>query len=89
MNLNTPGHLLTLGVWVSCSPPVIRTAVRGAVTARYLSIDGSPVALGSTGAHEVWVKQVIPHQGLTPLTEVPLAGKRCYYLPLSTSKDLV
>jgi hypothetical protein len=24
----------------------------------------------------VWVKQVNPHQGPTPLTEIPLAGKR-------------
>jgi hypothetical protein len=39
-------------------------------------IDGSPMALGSTGAHEVWVKQVNPHRGPTPLTEIPLAGKR-------------
>jgi IS605 OrfB family transposase len=37
---------------------------------KYLSSDGSPVALGSTGAHEVWVKLVIPHQGPTPLTEI-------------------
>jgi hypothetical protein len=40
------------------------------------SIDGSPMALGSTGAHEVWVKQVNPHQGPTPLTVFPLARKR-------------
>jgi len=39
-----------------------RTAVK------YLNSDGSPVALGSTGVHEVWMKPVIPHQGLTPLT---------------------
>ncbi len=39
-------------------------------------VDRSPVALGSTGVHEVWVKQVIPHRGPTPLTEIPLAGKR-------------
>jgi len=38
--------------------------------------DGSPMALGSTGAHEVWVKLMISHQGPTPLTEIPLAGKR-------------
>jgi hypothetical protein len=31
--------------------------------------------LGSTGAHEVWVKLVIPHQGPTPLTKIPLAGE--------------
>jgi hypothetical protein len=29
-----------------------------------------PVALGSTGAHGVWVKLVIQHRGLTPLTEI-------------------
>jgi predicted O-methyltransferase YrrM len=34
------------------------------------------MALGSTGAHEVWVKQVNPHRGPTPLTKIPLAGKR-------------
>jgi len=39
-----------------------RTAVK------YLNSDGSPVALGSTGVHEVWMKLVIPHQGPTPLT---------------------
>ena len=37
---------------------------------KYLSPDGSPVALGSTEPHEVWVKQMNPHQGLTPLTEL-------------------
>jgi len=37
---------------------------------RYLNSDGSPVALGSTGAHGVWVKPVSPHRGLTPLTEI-------------------
>jgi hypothetical protein len=41
-----------------------------------LGIDGSSMALGSTGAHEVWVKQVISHKGPTPLTGIPLAGKR-------------
>ena len=39
---------------------------------KYLSPDGSPVALGSTEPHEVRVKQVIPHQGLTPLTELKI-----------------
>jgi transposase len=33
-----------------------------------LNLDGSPVPLGSTGAHEVWVKLVNPHRGPTPLT---------------------
>ena len=37
---------------------------------RYLSSDGSPVALGSTEPHEVRVKLVTPHRGLTPLTEL-------------------
>jgi IS605 OrfB family transposase len=37
---------------------------------KYLYSDGSPMALGSTGAHEVWVKLVNPHQGPTPLTEI-------------------
>jgi IS605 OrfB family transposase len=46
--------------------------VMGAVNIglRYLNSDGSPVALGSTGAHGVWVKLVIPHRGPTPLTEI-------------------
>ena len=33
---------------------------------KYLNSDGSPVALGSTGTHEVWMKLVIPHRGPTP-----------------------
>ncbi len=37
---------------------------------KYLSSDGSPMALGSTESHEVWVKLMNPHQGLTPLTEL-------------------
>jgi len=37
---------------------------------RYLNSDGSPVALGSTGTHEVRVKLVNPHRGPTPLTEL-------------------
>ena len=37
--------------------------------------------MGSTRAHEVWVKLMISHQGPTPLTEIPLAGKRYFYLP--------
>ena len=39
---------------------------------RYLSTDGSPMALGSTGSHEVWVKLVNPHQGSIPLTELKI-----------------
>ncbi|WP_051400990.1 IS200/IS605 family accessory protein TnpB-related protein [Desulfurococcus amylolyticus] len=33
---------------------------------KHLSTDGSPVALGSTGSHEVRVKLVNPHRGPTP-----------------------
>ena len=39
---------------------------------RYLSSDGSPMALGSTEPHEVRVKLMNPHQGLTPLTELKI-----------------
>ena len=57
---------------------VVERDVVGAINIglKYLYSDGSPVALGSTGAHEVWVKLMNPHQGPTPLTEIPLAGKR-------------
>jgi IS605 OrfB family transposase len=41
----------------------------------YLSSGGRPVAFGSTGAHEVWVKLVNPHLGPTPLTEIQVFGK--------------
>jgi len=41
--------------------------IRTAVT--YRDSDGSLVALGSTGAHGVWVMLVNPHRGATPLTE--------------------
>ncbi|MGC8954116.1 MAG: IS200/IS605 family accessory protein TnpB-related protein, partial [Desulfurococcus sp.] len=37
---------------------------------KHLSADGSPVALGSTGPHEVRVKLVNPHRGPTPPTEL-------------------
>ena len=37
---------------------------------RYLSSDGRGMAFPSTEPHEVWVKLMIPHQGLTPLTEL-------------------
>lgn len=37
---------------------------------KYLSSDGSPMALGSTEPHAVRVKLMNPHQGLTPLTEL-------------------
>jgi putative transposase len=57
---------------------IVERDVVGAINIglKYLYSNGSPMALGSTGAHEVWVKLVIPHQGSTPLTEIPLAGKR-------------
>jgi hypothetical protein len=35
---------------------------------RCFSTDGSPMVLGSTGTHEVWVKLVNLHRGATPLT---------------------
>jgi hypothetical protein len=35
---------------------------------KYLNTDGSLVALGSTGTHEVWVKLMNLHRGATPLT---------------------
>jgi putative transposase len=49
---------------------IVERDVVGAINIglKYLSSDGSPVALGSTGAHEVWVRLVIPHLGPTPLT---------------------
>jgi IS605 OrfB family transposase len=61
---------------------IVKRDVVGAINIglKYLSSDGSPVALGSTGAHEVWVKLMNPHQGPTPLTKIPLAGKR-YCVP--------
>ena len=37
---------------------------------RYLSTGGSPVALGSTWAYEVWVGLVSLHRGPTPLAEL-------------------
>ena len=39
---------------------------------KYLNTDGSLVALGSTGTHEVWVKLMNPHRGATPLTELQI-----------------
>jgi IS605 OrfB family transposase len=41
---------------------------------RYLSSDGSPMALGSTGTHAARVKLVIPSLGATPLTEIQIFG---------------
>jgi hypothetical protein len=37
------------------------------------------VALSSTGAHEVWVKLVIPSLGATPLTEIQVFGNTIKY----------
>jgi IS605 OrfB family transposase len=49
---------------------IVERDVVGAINIglKYLYSDGSPMALGSTGAHEVWVKLMNPHQGPTPLT---------------------
>jgi putative transposase len=41
---------------------------------RYLSSDGSPMALGSTGTYAARVKLVIPSLGATPLTEIQIFG---------------
>jgi len=40
---------------------------------KYLNSDGSPMALGSTGAHEVRMKLVIPHRSSTPQTCLKLS----------------
>jgi IS605 OrfB family transposase len=40
---------------------------------KYLNTDGSLMALGSTGAHEVRMKLVIPHRGPTPQTYLKLS----------------
>jgi IS605 OrfB family transposase len=40
---------------------------------KYLNSDGSPMALGSTGAHGVRVKLVIPHRSPTPQTYLNLS----------------
>ncbi len=60
---------------------VVERDVVGAINIglKYLSSDGSPMALGSTGAHEVWVKLMIPHQGPTPLTEIQVFGNTIKY----------
>jgi len=49
---------------------VLERDVVGAVNIglKYLNSDGSPMALGSTGAHGVWAMLVNPHRGSTPLT---------------------
>jgi IS605 OrfB family transposase len=60
---------------------VVERDVVGAINIglKYLYSDGSPVALGSTGAHEVWVKLMNPHQGPTPLTEIQVFGNTIKY----------
>jgi len=59
---------------------VLERDVIGAINIglKHLSSDGSPMALGSTGAHGVRVKLVIPHRGPTPQTysQILKAGKR-------------
>jgi IS605 OrfB family transposase len=69
---------------------ILERDVAGAINIglRYLYSNGSPVALGSTGTHEVRTTLMNPHRGATPLTglqiitniykyrQVPLAGKR-------------
>jgi transposase len=58
----------TLRVARVCGRVVERDVV-GAINIglRYLNSDGRPVALASTGAHEVRVMLVTPHGGATPL----------------------
>jgi putative transposase len=60
---------------------IVERDVVGAINIglKYLSSNGSPMALGSTGAHEVWVKLVNPHQGPTPLTEIQVFGNTIKY----------
>jgi IS605 OrfB family transposase len=60
---------------------IVERDVVGAINIglKYLSSNGSPVALGSTGAHEVWVKLMNPHQGPTPLTEIQVFGNTIKY----------
>ena len=55
-------------------PLVIRTVVRGLKRTRLLPSGGRPVALASTGAHDVRVTLVIPHGGATPLDCLQLIG---------------
>ena len=66
---------------------VLERDVVGAINIglKHLTTNGSLVALGSTGTHEVRVKLMNPHRSTTPLTnlqifnknqQIPLAGKR-------------
>jgi transposase len=59
----------TLRVARVCGGVVERDVV-GAINIglRYLSSDGRPLALASTGTHDVRATLVIPHGGATPLT---------------------
>jgi IS605 OrfB family transposase len=60
---------------------VLERDVVGAVNIglKYLNSDGSPVALGSTGAHGVWVKLMSSHRGPTPLTEIQVFANTIRY----------
>ncbi len=60
---------------------IVERDVVGAINIglKYLYSDGSPMALGSTGAHEVRVRLVIPHLGPTPLTEIQVFGNTIKY----------
>jgi len=60
---------------------IVERDVIGAINIglKYLSSDGSPMALGSTGAHEVRMKLMNPHQGPTPLTEIQVFGNTIKY----------
>ncbi|WP_042667305.1 hypothetical protein [Desulfurococcus amylolyticus] len=60
-------RLVRLGNGLTLDRDVVGTVNIGL---KHLSTDGSPVALGSTGSHEVRVKLVNPHQGSTPPTEL-------------------
>ncbi|MCC6033562.1 MAG: IS200/IS605 family accessory protein TnpB-related protein [Desulfurococcaceae archaeon] len=53
---------------------ILERDVVGAVNIglKYLNSNGSPMALGSTCTHEVWVKLMNPHRGTTPLTEIQI-----------------
>jgi putative transposase len=55
---------------------VVEGDVVGAINIglRYLSSDGRPVALASTGAHDVRAMLVTPHGGATPLNCLQLIG---------------
>ena len=60
---------------------IVERDVVGAINIglKHLSSNGNPMVLGSTGAHEVWVKHVNSHLGLTPLTEIQVFGNTLKY----------